>query len=250
MIDSQGWLDWAERRPGPPDKVYSQPNTAQGYVPHSMVGFYAGWLSRLDSQERTPDGRYTAYAAASVQGSILYGGQTIQHYPFTKSCWANGNRKANTTKIAMENEGGHDPHDEPLTELQIEANVHVIQDLMEWKRWAPSRPKHSRDANATLLEHHECVEIWGGDPTACASNRIPWDEFMRRLLMVSQAEFDKFKEDMEGVNAFQNKVLVGLKKAGDDSKAAVKFLSKIAVNHEERIAELQERVAQLHSGEV
>ncbi|KKN69019.1 hypothetical protein LCGC14_0444910 [marine sediment metagenome] len=132
-LTADGWFDWAERYPGPPDKVYSEPNTAQLYVPHSAVGYYAGWLSRLNSQERDAAGRYTAYAAASVHGFIMYDGKVIQHYPITASCWASGNRRANTTGIAFENEGGYDPVDEPLTAGQIASNVRIVRELMKWR---------------------------------------------------------------------------------------------------------------------
>ena len=77
MIAQDGWLDWAAREPGPSDKTYSTPNALKGYVPHSAVGFYAGWKARLFSQEKRPDGRYTAYAAASVHGWIAYDGKVI-----------------------------------------------------------------------------------------------------------------------------------------------------------------------------
>jgi len=171
-ITADGWLTWAERFPGPPDKVYSEPNTAQGYVPHSAVGYYAGWLSRLNSTERGPDGRYTDYAAASVHGFIMYDGKVIQHYPFTASCWASGNRRANTTKISFENEGGYDPHDEPLTPRQLASNIRIIEELSAAKGWEPRRPANMQDEDATLLEHNECVTMWGGAATACPSNRM------------------------------------------------------------------------------
>ena len=128
-IDANGWLGWAERTPGPVDKVYSQANTGQGYVPHSMVGYLVGWYDRLFDTSREEDGRYTAYAAASVHGSILRDGRVIQHYSFKSSCWASGNRYANTHFIALENEGGYSPHDEPLTPEQFAANVRIILEL-------------------------------------------------------------------------------------------------------------------------
>lgn len=179
-----GWLDWAIRVPGPPDKRYSQPNVARGYVPHSAVGFYAGWESRLFSTERDSDDptRYSRYAAASVHGWIAYDGSVIQHYPFTVSCWASGNRHANTNFVAFENEGGP-PGDESerLTAKQIAANVRIMRELSAWKDWKPSRPKNRTDRTATLYEHHECVRLWGGNATACPSKRIPWQRMLRTL---------------------------------------------------------------------
>lgn len=133
MITADGWLDWALRVPGPADKCYSQPCQSMGYVPHSAVGYYQGWLGRLFSTARLPNGRYTKYAAASVTGFIRYSGIVIQHYPLGVSCWASGNRHANVKFNAFENEGGWLDHDEPLTVPQIEANIRIIKDMMIWK---------------------------------------------------------------------------------------------------------------------
>lgn len=186
MIDSLGWLSWAERVPGPPDKKYTELNRAGRYIPHSAVGWYGGWYSRLFSTERDPDdpSRYSGYAAASVHLWIPQRPRPgkpdiIQHYPFTVSCWASGNREANTNGIAAEDEGGYWPHDEPLTDFQVDVNVRVIRELADWKGWQPARP--SGLADATLLEHWECVQLWGGAPTACPSNRIPWRVILDRL---------------------------------------------------------------------
>jgi len=193
-IDSQGWLDWAERKPGPVEKQYTQRNSAEGYIPHSMVGKLAGWYSRLFDMSREADGRFTANAAASVHGSILLGGHTIQHYSFTASCWASGNRKANTTRIAFENEsvytGGRPDESIPFTEAQLLSNVRIIKELTDWKGWTPARPP-SVLAPATLLEHNEAVRIWGGHATACPSNRAEWPKFLHLL--------NKEEDDMAAV---------------------------------------------------
>lgn len=185
MITSEGWLDWAERVPGPSDKKYTQINAAGRYIPHSAVGFYNGWASRLFSPERDALGRYTLYAAASVHLWIPQAARAgklpiIQHYPFTVSCWASGNREANTNGIAAENEGGYNPVNEPLTEFQIEMNIQIIKELSSWKGWQPARPTAPL-ADATLLEHNECVLRWGGGGTACPSKRIPWPRFLKEL---------------------------------------------------------------------
>ena len=59
MTATDGWLDWTERVPGPPDKLYREPNTVTGYVAHSMVGAYAGAAARLFAGDRDADGAYT-----------------------------------------------------------------------------------------------------------------------------------------------------------------------------------------------
>jgi LysM repeat protein len=181
MISDDGWLDWARRVPGPADKVYSTPNRGVGYVPHSAVGYYGGWSARLFSDERHPDGRYTSYAAASVHGWIAYDGAVTQHYPFTASCWASGSARANTSFIAFENEGGFDPHNEPLTTAQIDANVRIIRELAAWRGWPGfRRPAGAHDLDANLYEHRECVRF-GSAATACPSGRIPWDRILAAL---------------------------------------------------------------------
>ena len=184
MITNDGWLSWAERVPGPRDKKYTEANRAGRYIPHSAVGWYGGWHSRLFSTERLPNGRYTDYAAASVHLWIPQRPRPgkpdiIQHYPFTVSCWASGNREANTNGIAAENEGGYIPQNEPLTDFQVDVNLRAIREVSDWKGWRPYRPVGLADA--TLLEHHECVKLWGGAGTSCSSNRIPWTRFLTLL---------------------------------------------------------------------
>ena len=175
MITSDGWLDWAERVPGPADKVYAQPNTIEGYVPHSAVGYYSGWSARLFSTDRRPDGRYTSYAAASVHGWIGYDGSVIQHYPFTASCWASDSIYPNTHFVAFENEGGFRPENEPLRPAQLAANVRIITELRTRYGWhSCRRPTDEQDVSAQLYEHNECTR-WGSAATSCPSSRIPWD---------------------------------------------------------------------------
>lgn len=183
-ITPDGWLDWAEPIPGPPEKVYSEPNVAMGYVPHSMVGSLQGWYSRLFCMDRQADGRFTAYAAASVHGSVLRGGHVIQHYPFTASCWASGSRYPNTHFIAFEHESvytaGKPDESIPLTEPQLEATIRIIRDLSAWKDWLPRRPIDGADIGANLYEHRECIRF-GSAATACPSGRIPWARIIAAL---------------------------------------------------------------------
>jgi LysM repeat protein len=181
MITTDGWLNLAEREPGPADKVYSVPNAVIGYVPHSAVGYYGGWSSRLFSNDRHGDGRYSAYAAVSVHGWIAYDGRVLQHYPLDASCWASGSAYPNTHFVAFENEGGFRPHDEPLTEAQVEANLRLIRELAAWRGWpAVRRPADAADTTASLYEHRECGR-WGSAPTACPSGRIPWQRILEAL---------------------------------------------------------------------
>lgn len=191
-ITTDGWLDWAQRVPGPADKRYAEPCTSNLYVPHSAVGYLNGWYDRLFSTARDAQGRYTPYAAASVTGWINYDGTVIQHYPFTVACWASGSLHLNVQGNAFENEGGPPSNvSEPLTEAQIEANVRILREMAAWKGRNPAtywrRPTSAADLTATLYEHNETTRF-GGSPTACPSNRIPWAEILRRLSIPSIPE--------------------------------------------------------------
>ena len=206
---TSGWLDWAERDPGPADKVYRQENAAIGYIPHSMVGWMAGWRSRLFSTDRREDGRYTPYAAASVHGAILLNGSVIQHYPFTASCWASGSFAANTQFVAFENEGGPPGKEsEPFTDEQVTSNVRIIRELAAWKGWTPRRPTGKQDRGATLYEHRECVRF-GSAPTACPSGRIPWATILRRLERDDMADLEELHDEMkEGFLALKTVIVL------------------------------------------
>ena len=51
-ISKDGWFDWAERVPGPANKLYADINTGAGIACHSMEGWYAGSLAELMKPER------------------------------------------------------------------------------------------------------------------------------------------------------------------------------------------------------
>jgi hypothetical protein len=178
---TDGWLDWTERVPGPPDKVYRERNVAAGYVAHSMVGGYAGAAARLFASELDAAGAYTTYAAASWHFSVLASGSVIQHYPLAASCWASGSRVANTRFVAVETEGGGAGNEsETLTEPQVDAYVRLIRDVAASGGWAAIRPQSAADTSATLWEHREMTRF-GSAPTLCPSGRIPWPEIVHRL---------------------------------------------------------------------
>ena len=223
-ITHDGWLTWAKRVPGPPEKVYSAVNKVEGYVPHSAVGYLPAWLRRLQSTERLPNGRYTPFAAASIHGWIPYGGEVLQHYSFLKSCWGSGSAYPNTHFVAFETEGGAPGNEsEPLMEFQLEMHARIIEELAEWRGWKPRRPRGSSDTGASLYEHRECRR-WGSAATACPSGRMT-------ALWVRLEDEMKEIENLKAALAFHGKIIVG-------NTAAINFLSKIAVNHEKRLVKL------------
>jgi len=189
-ITPDGWFDWMERGPGPAEKVYSVRNSAKMFLPHSMVGSLNGWYSRLFDMSKNPDGTFTDNAAASVHGSVLLTGKAIQHYPIFASCWASGSGYPNCNGVAFEHEsvysriGGTLQPDESkgFTAEQVATDIRIIRDLAAFRNWPEiRRPRNDRDTGAQLYEHNECKSLWGSDPTACPSSRVPWNEILALL---------------------------------------------------------------------
>ncbi len=185
MINDEGWFDWMSHVPGPVEKQYSQPNSVEMFIPHSAGGYYTGWQQRLFNMERDPvTGRFTPYAAASVQIWMNYDGSATQHYSVKTSCWASGSRTPNTRGVAVEFEGGPPgSEDEPLTEPQLRSLMMILFELAVYRGVSLSyweRPLSPIDEDATLYEHNECIRF-GSGATLCPSNRIPWDEITKRL---------------------------------------------------------------------
>jgi len=168
MIGADGWLDFAERVPGPADRVNGARNLVTGFVAHSAEGYANGLLSVLAP---TSDRRVSWHL------SNLKDGRLWQHYPVDAQCWASGAATPNNSFVAMEHEG---VASEPLTEAQIDTTVRVLGELAAYGGWQPRRPTSPTDLTATLYEHRECTRF-GSLATACPSGRIPWDEILRRL---------------------------------------------------------------------
>lgn len=167
MITPDGWFDWAERQPGPPEKVWPDVNANQGVVYHSAVGSLQGVINVVTGPVENN---------RSVTGVVAYDGRLVQFYPITASPWANGGHVPNRLLLGFEHEGGANPYNEPLTEAQIATDVRILQDLAkDWRR-----PTSPTDKDASLYEHNEMTR-WGAAPTACPSGRIPWDEILQRL---------------------------------------------------------------------
>ena len=158
---AESWYPTAVRRPGPPQKVWDAANAQQGVVCHSMVGSTQAAFGELDNPERE----------ASWHFSVSKSGAVHQHYPLEKSTWHCGSQHWNTRLVGIEHEGGPEGNvSEPLTQAQLAASVALVQWIAEQGRWTPTRDPASR----TLHEHNEV----GDEPTACPSDRIPWEEYI------------------------------------------------------------------------
>lgn len=142
------WVDWAIKRPGPPNKVYEQKNSRRGIVLHSMEGWLTGSLAELDKPTRQ----------ASWTFSLALDGTLYQHYPLDASIWASGNFKANTSYGALELEGLASM---PIDPAQLASLIRLLREL------------GFKDPGSTIREHRQ---VWNIDtpnagPTACPSAR-------------------------------------------------------------------------------
>lgn len=156
-ITADGWIDWAERVPGHTEKVNGWLNPVAGFVAHSAEGWEA-YLRSNPPQTAAVGGRKSWHLSNLLDGRLL------QHYPIYAQCWASGATLPNNSFVAMEHEGVAPV---PLTPAQTRTTTLVIQELAAIGGWNPQR-------QVNLWEHRECTR-WGAEPTACPSNRIPWD---------------------------------------------------------------------------
>lgn len=170
-----GWIDWAERRDGIPDKVYSAPCQGLWLTCHSVVGqeseFQDGIPDRFLSTARGSDGRYLLSAAASVKFIGRKNGLLIQMYPMAAATWTSGGPEANIGSDAIEEEGGGYHADgtpnfsEPLTPAQEDTFIRLYTELEAYHGWDPARPQDY------LKQHKDVARQFGYDATSCASDR-------------------------------------------------------------------------------
>lgn len=179
MIDTSGWFSWAERMPGPPEKVWPTLNALQGVVFHSAVGSRQGVIDVVMGPEEK-----------SVTGVVGYDGRLTQFYSVWASPWANGNHNVNRLFLGFEHEGGAPGNEhEALTTLQVATDELILTDIAAFKGKTNGywfRPRSEVDLTATLYEHRELPRFPGinafdhrVNPTACPSGRIPWDVILR-----------------------------------------------------------------------
>jgi len=147
-MTANGWIEWATRRDGPANKVYSQANRQEGIVLHSVEGWLAGAFGELDKTERQASWHFTL----GLDGTLY------QHYRLVASCWASGNVEANTRYVAMESEGIAGT---PLNEAQVATAKRLLQELGFAKR------------GVDIWEHREVWDLSepNAGPTACPSDR-------------------------------------------------------------------------------
>lgn len=154
----EGWVDWAIRIDGIPDKVWSPRRAKQYVVNHSIEGNLGPALvpARFLSMAKDGNGNYTADAQASVTFVLHKDGRLIQMYDLTQSPWTSGSRAANEAGVAIETEG---VAGELLNDAQVATYVRLIHELTPWFGFELSRAK------GTIKEHRELAQ------TACPSGR-------------------------------------------------------------------------------
>lgn len=187
MITADGWLDWAIKAPGPVSKTnHGTINAPRGIVLHSAVGYeQAMW--RVLNDVSPP-----LISRVSWHFSNLKDGRFYQHYPITAQCWHAS--VLNDQWWGCEQEGGPEGPNvsEPLTQLQIDNAVRLIEELRPLLPDIPRRPINSTEVDFTLWEHKERVRL-GGSPTACPSNRIPWDTILELLEGEMETENERLR---------------------------------------------------------
>ena len=161
MISSDGFVDWAISRPGPPNKTYKVVNALEGLVCHSMEGWLRGSLGELDNPNRS----------ASWHFSNDLDGTLYQHYSLFQCTWASGNYEANTKFIAVESAG---TYASPLNDAQVATMMRLAGDLASFGL--------TLLRGISLFEHNEVATLWSPNsgPTSCPSHR--YDSFFVQLL--------------------------------------------------------------------
>ena len=143
---------------------HGYPNTdahlQNGVVIHSMEGSLQAGFGVLDGPRQ-----------ASWHFSISKTGEVYQHVDTENIAWTNGGFDANRLFWGIECEG---VEGEPLTEPQFDALLGVVRWLWD-----------THDVGAfvrqeTAWEHLEMTQF-GSAPTACPSNRIPWERLISSL---------------------------------------------------------------------
>lgn len=190
MAIVNGWLDWAERRDGIADKVYSQPNRGEGIAMHSVVGDLPNHRipGRFLSTDKGADGRYTASAAASCMFILYRDGHLVQMYPVTASTWTSGGFDGNTRFWPVEAEGGVRPTTEPLTKAAEDTFIRLVT---EWEIHTGRRAQ----PGVNLLQHKEIARKYGYAATACASDR--YDGALVRIIAGERYRKEEQVTDVE-----------------------------------------------------
>lgn len=222
----EGWIDWAERRDGIPDKVYSQPNRGEGIAMHSVVGNLPNHRIPgrfLDTTKA--NGRYVPAAAASCMFILYRDGHLVQMYPVTASTWTSGGFDGNTRYWAVEAEGGLNPTNEPLEKPAEDTFIRLVTE------WENEKPGRRAQPGVNLLQHKEIARKYGYAATACASDR--YDGALVRIIAgerYRETGADMTKEEIEKLIDQRLALAFAVDNADDVRLAHFRKLLNLAVN--------------------
>ena len=174
------WAPFATKFDGPRDKHgypgVPEPLPKLGAVYHSMEGSMSSALRELANPARR----------ASWTFSNPKTGPLLQHYRLQEHTWTNGSFDSNIKFFSCENEG---VAGERLTDSQVDNLVELTVFGYEQNGWT------ELTRQVTLWEHNEMTRF-GATPTACPSDRIPWQE------IIDGAQAILSPQEVEGMLAF------------------------------------------------
>ena len=180
------WAPFATRFDGPSDKHgypgQPEPLPKVGLLMHSMEGSMSSALRELANAARR----------ASWTFSNPKTGPLLEHYALGSHTWANGSKEANVKFDSCENEG---KAGEPLTSSQVDNAVELVVWEYQQNEWT------GLERHVQLWEHNEMTRF-GAAPTACPSNRIPWDEIISRAEVILHEEDEEMKLVREQSSGF------------------------------------------------
>ena len=179
MAVVNGYVDWAMMiYPGNKNKVYSNVNSGEYFVFHSMEGNnMAAAYSRLQNMSIQ-----SSWMFSTDKNGVLY-----QHYPVTASCWASGNYKINTSSWSHELVGFAG---EPINNKQMETVQALIK---EWEVYTGRKAERGK----TIFEHKEVAQwiVPNAGPTSCPSSR--YDRLWRKM---AEGEEMELTEQLKALN--------------------------------------------------
>jgi hypothetical protein len=209
---SDRWFAKAVREPGHPlahgYEGVIEPKEKRGLVYHSAEGHLAV-MRRIILAPGQPSWTFSNPKV----------GRLIQHYERGINIWANGELAPNVAFDACESEG---VAGEPLTASQTQNLI----DLACWYVKCEGWPHFKRLRQA--WEHNEMTRF-GAPPTACPSDRIPWDVIIPAVeeRLVPEPTTEDIQNLLRLINEWAESVRLGVP-LDPKTKAALQYVLAIS----------------------